>query len=93
MSLGVLTGELIRAGRALCRIDQAELARTAGLSVETVKRLERFRGPVEATTRTVNALVNAFQECGVMFDDQPGMGLGLRFREPPAEQERRRAHG
>ena len=38
-----LTGEQIRAARALGRIEQAELAKRSGLSLETIKRLERLR--------------------------------------------------
>jgi len=74
---GNLTGELIRAGRALLRMDQAELANLSGLSLETVKRLERFRGPIDATTRTERALALAFRSRGVVFD--LGKGLGLRL--------------
>lgn len=79
---GVLLGEQIRAARALCRWDQAQLARAAGVSVETIKRLEAFRGPVEATTRTVANLVQAFERAGVVFDLRAGTGPGVRLAEP-----------
>ena len=83
-----LTGEQIRAARALSRIEQAELARLAGLSIETIKRLERIRGPVEANTRTLRAIQEAFATLGVRFsgdqtgrigvarDAQPRTGIG-----------------
>lgn len=68
-----LTGEQIRAARALSRIEQAELARLAGLSIETIKRLERIRGPVEANARTLRAIQDAFETLGVQFSgDQTG---------------------
>tara|TARA_R110000744_G_scaffold352727_1_gene458948 strand:+ start:322 stop:603 length:282 start_codon:yes stop_codon:yes gene_type:complete len=79
MSYSVITGEQIRAARALARIEQAELAQASGLSVQTIKRLEQFKGPIEATTRTVTALVGAFQAFGVGFDLSVGAGPGLRF--------------
>ena len=63
-----LSGEQIRAGRAILRLDQASLAKGAGVSLETIKRLESMRGPVEANTRTVAAIAAAFQRLGVGFD-------------------------
>lgn len=72
-----LTGEQIRAGRALARIEQAELARRCGLSLETIKRLERIRGPVEANIRTLNAIVGAFGEIGILFEVCEEGGVGV----------------
>jgi len=72
-----LTGEQIRAGRALARIEQAELARRCGLSLETIKRLERIRGPVEANIRTLNAIVGAFEEIGILFEACEEGGVGV----------------
>lgn len=82
MTYSVLTGEQIRAARALARLEQSELARVSGLSLQTIKRLERFRGPIETTTRTVNALMTAFHQSGVVFDLEGGAGPGLRLRDP-----------
>lgn len=71
-----VTGEQIRAGRALVRIEQAELARRSGVSLETVKRLERVRGGVGAHSRTLDALLGAFAELGVAFDScEDGEGV------------------
>lgn len=76
-SLAALTGEQIRAGRALARIDQSELARRCGLSLETIKRLERIRGPVDANSRTLRALVEVFSTMGVAFDSCEDGGTGV----------------
>lgn len=74
----MLTGEQIRAARAFARIEQAELARRAGLSLETIKRLERIRGPVDANVRTLASIAAAFETAGIVFDfDQ--VGVGVRF--------------
>lgn len=80
----LLTGEQIRAGRAFLRIEQTDLAKAAGVSLETVKRLERMRGPVEANTRTVTAIGEAFYRWGVVFDLGHGTGPGLRLAQPEA---------
>lgn len=77
----ILTGEQIKAGRALCRINQAELARRAGISLETVKRLEAIRGEVDANVRTLNAILTAFEAMGVTFEHVDGRaGLGVWAR-------------
>ncbi len=86
----LLTGEQIRAGRAIARLEQAELARASGVSLETIKRLERMRGPVEANTRTVRAISEAFSELGVGFDLRFGDGPGVRLiRDPVAAVQQR----
>jgi predicted transcriptional regulator len=77
----ILTGEQIKAGRALCRVNQTELARRAGVSLETIKRLEAIRGEVDANVRTLNAILNAFADLGVTFEcDEGRTGLGVRAR-------------
>lgn len=76
-SLSALSGEQIRAARALARIDQAELARRCSLSLETIKRLERIRGPVDANSRTLRALFEVFSAMGVAFDSCEDGGMGV----------------
>jgi len=76
-SLSALSGEQIRAARALARIDQAELARRCSLSLETIKRLERIRGPVDANSRTLRALFEVFSAVGVAFDSCEDGGMGV----------------
>ena len=78
----MLMGEQIRAGRAFLRLEQSELAAAAGVSLETIKRLERMRGPVEANTRTVAAIAQAFHQRGIVFDLRSGGGPGLRLADP-----------
>ena len=73
-----LSGEQIRAARAILRLDQSALATGAGVSIETIKRLEGMRGPVEANTRTVEAIAAAFRRLGVDFDSRErAVGLWL----------------
>lgn len=72
-----VTGEQIRAARALARLEQAELARRCGLSLETIKRLERIRGPVDANTRTLNAIIDALDALGIQFDGCEEGGIGV----------------
>ncbi len=80
--LNSVTGEQIRAARALVRWEQADLASAAGVSLETIKRLEGTRGPVSAHARTLDAIKAALAEVGVVFIDSNGQGPGVRLREP-----------
>ena len=81
----MITAEQIRAGRALARLDQTILAKRAGISVETIKRLERLRGPISANTSTENAIRKVFADIGVIFLDENGGGFGVRFKSPGGE--------
>lgn len=74
----MLTGEQIRAARALLRWDQKQLAAAAGISVPTVKRLERIVGRVSAYSGTVEAIEQALEAAGIDIIDGDGPGVRLR---------------
>jgi transcriptional regulator with XRE-family HTH domain len=88
--LQYLTGEQIRAARAIARVDQTELARLSGVSLETIKRLERIHGQVDANIRTLNRIVDAFLSLNVTLqsfeDGRRGvcMKAEAAARQPPA---------
>ena len=84
----MITGEQIRAARGLARLDQAELAERAGVSLETVKRLERLRGPISAKTTTEAAIRSAFTALDVIFLEEDGHGCGVPFRLPRTARSR-----
>jgi hypothetical protein len=78
----MLTGEQIRAARALARMDQTQLASAAELSLPTIKRLEKINGLISANMSTESALRRAFEKVGVIFIDENGGGTGVRFQNP-----------
>ena len=79
----MLTAEQLRAARALIRWEQSTVAEKAGVSVETVKRLEKLDGPLLSTkTATIHALEAAFQEAGVEFTNGGEPGVKLRRKGP-----------
>lgn len=80
----ILTGEQIRAARAIARIGQAELAALCDLSLETIKRLEGIRGPVEANVRTIAAIVEAFDRKSVSLELGEDGRVGVRLASGPA---------
>lgn len=77
----ILTGEQLRAARAMVRMEQSELAASADVSVETVKRLERTVGGISANTGTAAAIQKALEAAGVDFIPENGGGPGVRLRK------------
>ncbi|WP_319935928.1 helix-turn-helix domain-containing protein [Lichenihabitans sp. Uapishka_5] len=75
------TGEQIRGARAMVRIEQGDLASRAGVSVDTIKRIERTVGLVSANVQTLSAIVRALEAAGVEFIPENGGGAGVRLRK------------
>jgi transcriptional regulator with XRE-family HTH domain len=75
---GMLTAEQLRAARAILQMDQSELALASGVSVETIKRLERQFGKLHAKVETIAAIRKALEERHLEFlGDQEGRGFGV----------------
>lgn len=55
-----------------------ELAKEAGVAVDTVSRLERGE---EIMPRTLQAVRSALEAAGVIFIDENGEGPGVRLRK------------
>lgn len=75
-----LTGEQVRAGRAMLGWEQSELAERANISVKTVKRIEATAGRIEA--RSEWAVKNALEIAGIEFvgeHDWKSRTDGVRF--------------
>ncbi len=81
----VISGEQVRAARALLAWEQKDLAQSAGLSEQRIAQLERAQGQVKANAGDIDAIVAAFLAAGVCFLDgnysSPG-GPGVRFAKP-----------
>ena len=76
----MITIEQMRAARGLLGWSQSELAKRAGLSLPTVKRVEAGKGPRvsdEARARIQQALETG----GAHFISQNGGGPGVRLRK------------
>ena len=61
------TPEQIKAARALLRMEQEELAKRAGVSVTTIRRLEAADREYAVAQETAEGVQNALQEAGVEF--------------------------
>jgi predicted transcriptional regulator len=76
----VITIEQIRAARGLVGWSQSELARRAGLSLPTIKRLEAGTG-VHVSDQARSRVQKALELAGVMFISENGGGPGVRRRK------------
>ena len=76
----MITVEQIRAARGLLGWSQSELARRAGLSLPTVKRLES--GTAARVSSDARARIQrALESGGAQFISENGGGPGVRFRK------------
>jgi transcriptional regulator with XRE-family HTH domain len=78
-----LTSEHLRAARGLLRWDQTDLAAASGVSLPTVKRMEKQSGPLKGHGPTLQALFRALEEAGIQIihESEEG-GIGVRLRHP-----------
>ena len=79
----MLTAAQIRAGRALVGWSGAKLAEAAGISLQTVRRMESAVGPGRSSVENVEAVRRALERAGVIFLEAPNeanAGPGVRLR-------------
>lgn len=62
-----VTSDQIRAARALLRLEQAELAQRAHVSVVTIRRLESTSGREQVTPMTYDGIRRALEQAGAEF--------------------------
>jgi transcriptional regulator with XRE-family HTH domain len=62
-----ISPEQIRAARALLRLEQAELAKRAGASVVTVRRLESARGRERVAPSILGKVRTVLEQAGAEF--------------------------
>ncbi len=70
-----ITPEQIRAARALLRLEQAELAQRAHVSVVTIRRLEGINGNQRVTPATLEGVRQVLEQAGAEF-----IPNGIRWR-------------
>jgi predicted transcriptional regulator len=79
----MLSSGQIRGARAILRLAQAELAKTAGVSLETIKRIESMEGELKIRLDTLTKIKTALEKAGIEFIAENGGGPGVRLRKPP----------
>jgi transcriptional regulator with XRE-family HTH domain len=78
----MITGEMIRAARALLAISPAELSGRAGVSLRTLHTVETAIGPPPVRVQTVQRIIEALEPLGIEFQQNAG-GSGVRLRRRP----------
>ncbi len=75
----MLSSDQIRGARAILRLSQADLAKAASLSLETIKRLEAMQGELKVRLDTLTRIKEALERAGVEFISENGGGAGVRL--------------
>jgi len=83
----MVTAAQIRAARALLRLDQSGLAQRAGVSVATLRRIERGADKAGGSNRAVVSIQHALESAGAEFIDN---GVRCRQRRSAEDKERMR---
>ena len=78
----VLTGQQIRAARAILRLKAIELAEKAGVGLSTVQRAEAVDGPAPMIRANMDVIRRTLEACGIEFLPEDGGGGGVRLRLP-----------
>lgn len=82
-----ISGNQLKAARALAGLDQKALAERAGVGINTIRNFEAAgAGNVRGRLDTLDAVVGALKSAGVIFVAENGEGPGVRLKKakPPA---------
>lgn len=76
-----ITGRQIAAARALAGVSRADLAARAGVSLDTLRRMEASGSAFPAADDTREAVRRALEEFGAVFiPEGEGLGGGVRLK-------------
>ena len=75
----MFSSDQIRGARAILRLSQADLAKAASVSLETIKRLEAMHGELKVRLDTLTRIKDALERAGVEFIPENGGGAGVRL--------------
>jgi DNA-binding XRE family transcriptional regulator len=70
----------IRAARALLGWSQDKLARTAGVGLTTLQRIEQNEGIVKGNFSTALKIQKALEQAGILFTDDEAGEIGVRLQ-------------
>jgi DNA-binding XRE family transcriptional regulator len=79
----MIGGAQIRAARALLNWPAEVLAKTVGVTRQTIQRLEQHDGLPPSRSQTLEQIQRAFEAAGVEFIGTPDDGPGVRLVRRP----------
>lgn len=80
-----MTGNQIKAARALAGLEQAEIASRAAVSINTIRNMEAAgAATVRVRLDTLHKVKAALESAGVEFIPENGGGAGVRLKRPAA---------
>lgn len=77
----MITGSQIRAARAALHLTTEQIAREAGITSRTIKKLEQVDGVPDARSITLLLIQKALEAAGIEFIGTPDDGPGIRLRK------------
>jgi hypothetical protein len=81
----MITGDQIRAARAIARWSVHDLSKRARVPIEAIRRAERADGEAVITSAHELAIRECFASVGVIFTDGGEPGVKVRRRAVPDE--------
>lgn len=78
-----ITSDQVRAGKVMLRWSGEELAKAAGVSLSSIRRVEASTGvPEGQNMKTLLAIKKALEAAGIEFIGTPEDAPGVRLRHP-----------
>lgn len=77
----IISGNQIRAARALLNWSQRELSKKSRVAFGTIQRMERFDGPIASRTETLGKVVAVLEKAGIEFLNSESPGVRIRKRK------------
>ena len=78
----MITGDQIRAGRALLRWSADDLAKASSVGLATVRRFEAVSGLPAGQLRVLEAIKSTLESAGIEFIGAPEDRPGVRLKFP-----------
>jgi transcriptional regulator with XRE-family HTH domain len=80
--MALVTGNQLKAARALAGVDQQQLAESAGVNVNTIRNMEaRGAEPIASGAMTVRKIEVALEALGIEFLNHARPGVRLKTHE------------
>ncbi|MFC1659299.1 helix-turn-helix domain-containing protein [Pseudomonadota bacterium] len=77
-----LTGPLLKAARILARLEQAEVAQETGMSVTTIRRMERDEKKVDGSKAFTILYTQILEKHGIEFiETKKGVGIIIHNKD------------